>query len=110
MNRSGLDRLKITVKQIDKYIVNSPIWSDEKIRKQFRPVFKNIFLGLQVKAWCENGNYPVSRQNVVDRYSSDELKTMWNTLHGINIANRQTILDTAAKVRSYITLRHLVKE
>lgn len=107
VEKAWKDGLKKVLGQIDKYFVNASIWSAEKIRKQFRPVFKNIFMYLQMKAWCENSEYPITRQNVVDRYQSEELQKMWGTLHNINETSSQEILDTAKLVNSYISKNQL---
>lgn len=107
VEKAWKDGLIKVLGQIDKYLVNASIWSDEKVRKQFRPIFKNIFMFLQMKAWCEDGEYPVTRQNVVDRYHSEELQKMWNTLHSINETNSQDILDTARLASLYISNNQL---
>lgn len=102
VEKAWRDGLKKVVGQIDKYLVNSSIWSDEKIRKQFRTVFKNIFMFLQMKAWCEYGTFPISRQDTVDMYKSPELKQVWDTLHEINFKGRGVILQTAEQIKQYL--------
>ncbi len=94
--RSGL---KMTIYKIDKYTVNASIWSDERIRKAFRQVFKDAFLNLQLKSWCDTENFPVTRKDVVLAYSSPELADVWDCLHGINDANPDVILETAKRLK-----------
>lgn len=100
--------LKKSITRIEKFAINSQ-WDDDQVRDEFRGVFKDIFMDLQIKAWYESGTFPVTRKDVVAHYQSEELEEMWKVMHNIDEADRQTILNLAEKVSIYILNKHLAE-
>lgn len=95
--------LESVTHQLNNNLINSGIWSTEKIRDSFWKQFKHAFMYLAIKSYHQTGEYPQARKDVADKLQSPEVNDVWNTLHSIDQQPKETIIDSAKGLVSYLS-------
>ncbi len=84
-------------------LMNSAVWSKDKIRSSFWKQFKHFFMYLSIKQYYLTNKYPKTRKEVVKQFDNNgELKQILETLNNIDQKSKKDILKNGERIVRFL--------
>jgi len=102
INEIYMKGLTSTSHQIYNHIINSGIWSKEKVSHEFWKDFKHVFMYLAIREYYITEDYPKTRKEIAQRLNISEINETFNILHSIDNQPKEKIVICAKDLMKYI--------
>lgn len=99
MYSNGFKDLKDKLNNI---ILNSSNWPSEKVRNKSWEQLKHVFMYLAIKEYYLSGEYPRTRNEVVNKLDSRSIEEAFMVLHSIDMQPKRRIIKCARDVINYL--------